>query len=201
MTTSDPAALEAVRARFEEAQTVLEKFMAEEDNLTFVAKLAIEIDAVIRRGGKIISFGNGGSMCDAMHFAEELTGRFRHNRTALPAVAVSDPSHLSCVANDFGYEYVFSRFVEGLGKPGDAVIGLSTSGNSPNVLRAFEAARRMGIRSFALTGKDGGACREAADEYIVVPSDRSERIQEIHIKILHTAIDLAEESLLQSPLL
>ena len=111
----------------------------------------------MRSGGKVISCGNGGSMCDAMHFAEELTGRYRADRLALPAIAISDPSHLTCVGNDHGYEFVFSRFVEAMGQPGDVLLAISTSGNSPNVVRAAQAAKDGGMMVVGLTGKDGGA--------------------------------------------
>ncbi len=147
----------------------------------------------IRSGNKIISCGNGGSHCDAMHFAEELSGRYRDNRRALAAIAISDVSHITCTANDYGFEYIFSRFVEGLGQPGDVLLGISTSGNSANVLRAAEAAKFRGMSVVALTGKDGGELAAFADVEIRVPHyGYADRIQEIHIKIIHVLILLIE---------
>ena len=140
----------------------------------------------IRAGGKVISCGNGGSMCDAMHFAEELTGRYRDDRKALPALSISDPSHLSCVGNDQGYEFVFSRFVEAMGRPGDVLLAISTSGNSPNVVRAAEAV-------VGLTGKDGGSLAGLCAVEVRVPwSGYADRIQEMHIQCIHAFIDHIE---------
>ncbi|MCL4128523.1 UNVERIFIED_CONTAM: hypothetical protein GTU68_052874 [Idotea baltica] len=150
--------------------------------------------ACIKEGGKIFSCGNGGSHCDAMHFAEELTGRYRENRKALPAIAISDASHMSCVSNDFGYDFIFSRFIEGLGKPGDVMLGISTSGNSKNVLRAAEIAKQKKMVVVALTGNNGGELSELADVEIRVPHmGYADRIQEIHIKVIHILINLIEK--------
>ncbi|WP_243409258.1 D-sedoheptulose 7-phosphate isomerase [Kushneria phyllosphaerae] len=147
-----------------------------------------------KHGGKVLSCGNGGSHCDAMHFAEELTGRFRDHRAALPAIVISDPSHLSCVANDYGYEHVFSRYVEALGQPGDVLFGLSTSGNSDTIIRAVDAARERGMHVILLTGKDGGKLAGRADVEIRVPHfGYADRIQEIHIKVIHTIILMVEQ--------
>ena len=140
--------------------------------------------------------GNGGSMCDAMHFAEEWTGRFQKNRAALPAIAFSDPGQLSCIANDFGYEQVFARYVEALGNEGDVLVAISTSGNSPNVLKAVEAARAKRITSVGLLGKGGGEMLDRVDVPILVPhAVWSDRIQEVHIKILHIVIEAVEREL------
>ena len=148
----------------------------------------------IRSGHKIISCGNGGSHCDAMHFAEELSGRYRDDRRALPAIAVSDISHLTCVGNDYGFEFIFSRFVEGLGQAGDVLLGISTSGNSANVIRAVEAARAKGMKVVILSGKDGGKLAGQADVEIRVPHfGYADRIQEVHIKIIHILILLIEK--------
>ena len=147
-------------------------------------------------GGKLLACGNGGSMCDAMHFAEEWTGRFRGNRDALPAIAFSDPSQLSCIANDFGYEEVFSRSVAAYGREGDLLLAISTSGNSPNVLRAVEVARERGIKTVGLLGKGGGRLLEQVDIPIVVPlATTSDRIQEVHIKVIHITIEAVERRL------
>ena len=150
----------------------------------------------IAGGGKIISCGNGGSMCDAMHFAEELSGRFRSDRRALPAVAASDASHLTCTANDYGFESVFSRFVEALGRKGDVLLAISTSGSSPNVVKAVEIARLQGMHTVGLTGKNGGLMAGLCDITICVAhSGFADRIQEVHIKIIHTLIQLIEQKL------
>ena len=185
--------VERIRKSFEDARRVLSAFVDEDDNLSAVDAAAELLSGVLLGGGKILSCGNGGSMCDAMHFAEELTGRFRENRRALAAVAIADPAHLTCVANDFGFEQVFSRYVEAVGKPGDALLAISTSGNSANVLRAVEAARGRGMRVVGLTGKDGGAMRGWCDVDICVPwGGYSDRVQEIHIKVIHILIEEIE---------
>ena len=147
------------------------------------------MSAALKNGNKIISCGNGGSMCDAMHFAEELSGRFRQNRKGLAAVSISDPSHISCVANDFGYDFVFSRYIEALGQSGDVLVGISTSGSSKNVILAVEAAKKKGMKTLVLTGKDGGKLAGLADLEIRAPySEFADRAQEIHIKIIHNFI-------------
>lgn len=148
----------------------------------------------ITAGGKIISCGNGGSHCDAMHFAEELTGRYRDNRRALPAICVSDAAHISCVGNDYGFEFIFSRYVEALGNKGDVLLAISTSGNSANVLNAAKAAKEKGMIVAALTGKEGGKLASLADITINVPyHGYADRIQEVHIKIIHILILLIEQ--------
>jgi D-sedoheptulose 7-phosphate isomerase len=187
--------LEKVKAEFNEAQEVLNKFIAN-DNLMFIAKAAELMIDSIKNGGKIISCGNGGSMCDAMHFAEELTGRFRNDRRALPAVSISDPSYLSCVANDYGYDFVFSRFIEAHGKKGDVLLAISTSGNSKNVLQAIESAKSTGMKVVGLTGRDGGKMATACDVEIRAPhSEYADRAQEIHIKVIHSLILCIEQQL------
>lgn len=143
-----------------------------------------------------MSCGNGGSHCDAMHFAEELTGRYREDRPGYAGIAISDPSHLSCVSNDYGYQYVFSRYLEAVGRPGDVMLGISTSGNSQNIITAIESAKVKGIKVVALTGKDGGKMAGLADVEIRVPYfGYADRIQEIHIKIIHILIMLIEKEL------
>lgn len=191
MSSADP-----IRAAFEEAQATLAAFLAEPACLAGVAAFADAAEATLRRGGKLMSCGNGGSMCDAMHFAEEWTGRFQGARSALPAMAFSDPGQLSCISNDFGYEEVFARSLQAHGREGDLLVCLSTSGNSPNTVRALEEARRMGIPSVALLGKDGGQMRALADVAIVVPlAETSDRIQELHIKVLHACIEAVERAM------
>ncbi len=178
-----------IKHQFEEAKKVLDAFCSNQENLDQVAKAAHLLADALKNGGKIISCGNGGSHCDAMHFAEELTGRFRENRPSLAAIAVSDPSHITCVGNDYGFQYIFSRFVEGVGREGDVLFGISTSGNSANVLEAVLAARKTNMKVVLLTGKDGGKMAGMADVEIRVPHfGYADRIQEIHIKVIHSLI-------------
>ncbi len=180
--------IELIRQEFDEAQRVLAAFNKEESWTAIAVAGQILVDA-LNAGNKVISCGNGGSMSDAMHFAEELSGRFREDRKALAAVAISDPAHLSCVANDYGYARVFSRYVEGLGNPGDVLLAISTSGNSENICLAAEAARAKGMKVIALTGKTGGALAGLCDLEIRSPESAfADRVQEIHIKVIHTLI-------------
>ena len=179
---------------FLEATEILLKF----NNLENISKIESAGKLIVnsfKSGGKVISCGNGGSMCDAMHFAEELTGRYRNDRKPLPALSISDPSHLSCVSNDYGYEFVFSRYVEALGKEGDVLFAISTSGNSKNVLNAISSARKAGMIVVGLTGKDGGAMKDLCDIEIRAPySEFADRAQEIHIKVIHSLIDYIENN-------
>ncbi|WP_338095093.1 D-sedoheptulose 7-phosphate isomerase [Salinicola salarius] len=185
---------EIVRDQMNEAADVLSRFSQDEAQLEAVAQAAELLAARFKAGGKVLACGNGGSHCDAMHFAEELTGRFRDDRRGLPAIAISDPSHLSCVANDFGYEYVFSRYVEAVGRQGDVLFGLSTSGNSETIIKAVEAARAQNMNVILLTGKDGGKLAGLADVEIRVPHfGYADRIQEIHIKVIHSIILMVEK--------
>ena len=194
MSASDP-----IRASFEEARATLEAFLAGPETLASVARFAAAATETLRSGGKLMACGNGGSMCDAMHFAEEWTGRFRKDRAALSAIAFSDPSQLTCIANDFGYDEVFARSVEAYGKKGDLLVALSTSGDSPNILRAIEKAKSKGLATVGLLGKGGGKARALVDVPIVVPlATTSDRIQEIHIKVLHIVIEAVERELFPS---
>lgn len=186
-----------IRQELKEAQQVLDKVLSDSILLQRIGKAAQLMSASINNGGKVISCGNGGSMSDAMHFAEELTGRYRDNRKSLPAIAISDAGYLTCAGNDFGYDKIFSRFVEGMGNEGDVLLGISTSGNSANVIYAVEAAKVKGMKTVVLTGKDGGKLKDLADETIVVPHlGYADRIQEIHIKIIHIWIGLIEKACL-----
>ncbi len=186
---------EQIKANLKEAESVLQQFYSSEKNITAIAAAATAMVKAIQNGGKIISCGNGGSMCDAMHFAEELSGRFREHRRALPAISISDPSHLSCVANDYGYDFVFSRYIEALGKEGDVLLAISTSGNSKNVLEAIHAAKNSGMKIIGLTGKDGGQMASLCDIEIRAPhSSYADRAQEIHIKVIHSLIQAIELS-------
>ncbi|MDF4607279.1 D-sedoheptulose 7-phosphate isomerase [Vibrio parahaemolyticus] len=185
-----------IRSELNEAAEVLNKFLSDDHNIAQIEAAAKMIADSFKQDGKVLSCGNGGSHCDAMHFAEELTGRYRDNRPGYAGIAISDPSHLSCVSNDFGYDFVFSRYVEAVGRKGDVLFGLSTSGNSGNILKAIEAAKAKGIKTIALTGKDGGKMAGLADVEIRVPHfGYADRIQEVHIKIIHIIIQLIEKEM------
>jgi D-sedoheptulose 7-phosphate isomerase len=172
---------------------VLNTFLASESNLQKIEQAAALISASIKSGGKVISCGNGGSHCDAMHFAEELTGRYREARKAIPAICISDASHISCVGNDYGYEFIFSRYIEALGNTGDVLLAISTSGNSANVIRAAQAARDRSMKVVVLSGNTGGKLAPLADVEIRVPyQGYADRIQEMHIKVIHILILLIE---------
>ena len=186
--------LSLIRKELQEAAKVLDGFLKNDDNIAVIEKAAKAFVETINNGGKIFSCGNGGSHCDAMHFAEELTGRYREDRRALPAIAISDPSHITCVSNDFGYESIFSRYIEGLGREGDALLAISTSGNSKNILKAATMAKQRKMKVIALTGKNGGELAELADvEIRVTHMGYADRIQEIHIKVIHILIQLIEK--------
>lgn len=188
--------MEKIKAHFEEAEQVLKTFLSDIRNFEAIEQAGNLLVQAIENDFKIISCGNGGSMCDAMHFAEELSGRYRNDRKALPAISISDPSHLSCVANDFGYEFVFSRMVEAIGRKGDVLFAISTSGSSANILRAIESAKKQGMKVIGLTGKDGGQMASLCDVEIRAPySPYADRAQEIHIKVIHSLIDFAERNL------
>ncbi len=183
-----------IELELNEAVKVLQTFLNQKNNIETIESAARLIGDSIRAGGKIISCGNGGSHCDAMHFAEELTGRYRESRKALPAICISDPSHISCVANDYGFEFVFSRYIEGLGNKGDVLLAISTSGNSANVIRAALAAKAKGMKVIVLSGKEGGELSALADvEIQVAHQGFADRIQEVHIKIIHILILLIEK--------
>lgn len=187
---------ELIRSELNEAAEVLNKFLSDDHNIAQIEAAAKMLAESFKQEGKVLSCGNGGSHCDAMHFAEELTGRYRENRPGYAGIAISDPSHLSCVSNDFGYDHVFSRYVEAVGRQGDVLFGLSTSGNSGNILKAIEAAKAKGMKTIALTGKDGGKMAGAADIEIRVPHfGYADRIQEVHIKIIHIVIQLVEKEM------
>jgi D-sedoheptulose 7-phosphate isomerase len=185
-----------VKAHFLEAKAILDAFLSDDNNFIQIEKAGELMVQSIKNGGKILSCGNGGSLCDAMHFAEELTGRYRDNRQAIPAIAISDVSHMACVGNDYGYEFVFSRYLEALGNKGDVLLAISTSGNSPNVLKAIETAKVKGMKVVGLTGKNGGAMANICDVEIRAPhSSYADRAQEIHIKCIHSLIDYIENHL------
>ena len=185
--------MNSIKKHFQEAQTLLNDFLSNEENFQAIEKAGRLMVEALQRDEKIISCGNGGSMCDAMHFAEELTGRYRDNRPSLAAISISDPSHITCVGNDYGFDAIFSRFVEGMGNKGDVLLAISTSGNSKNVLEAAKAAKSKGMTVVALTGKDGGQLALECDVEIRAPwNDYADRVQEIHIKVIHSLIDYIE---------
>ena len=187
--------MKQIADHFFEASEILLKFNNSE-NFQKIANAGEIMLEALKNGNKIISCGNGGSMCDAMHFAEELSGRYRNDRKALAAVSISDASHISCVGNDYGYEYIFSRYLEALGNKGDVLLGISTSGNSKNVLNAIQVAKEKGIKIIGLTGKDGGLMAEKCDVEIRAPfSKYADRAQEIHIKVIHSLIDYIEKGI------
>jgi len=182
-----------IQQSLRESQDVLAQFLADSSKLDAIETAADCLVEALQQGKKILSCGNGGSHCDAMHFAEELSGRYRENRPALAAMAISDPSHITCVSNDFGYNYIYSRFIEGLGNPGDVLVGISTSGHSANIIEAVKAAKEKGMKVVLLTGKDGGALAGmGAIEIRVDHFGFADRIQEIHIKVIHILIQLIE---------
>jgi len=186
----------SIRAHFEEAERVLKEFLNDSRQIEAVENAGQILVNAFKRGNKVLSCGNGGSMCDAMHFAEELTGRYRDDRKPLPAVAISDPSYLSCVSNDYGYEFVFSRYIEAFGNEGDVLLAISTSGNSKNVINAIEMAINKGVKVIGLTGNDGGKMASLCDVEIRAPkSSYADRAQEIHIKVIHSLIDYVELNL------
>ncbi len=188
--------MEQIKAHFIEAADILNQFLNNENQMSMVQKAGETMVEAIKNGKKIISCGNGGSLCDAMHFAEELTGRYRDNRQALPAISISDVSHMACVGNDYGYEFVFSRYLEALGNDGDVLLAISTSGNSMNIINAIETARKKGMKIVGLTGKDGGKMAQICDIEIRAPfSKYADRAQEIHIKCIHSLIDYIERNI------
>ena len=185
-----------IRKEFHEAQQVLHSFLESDSGLDAIEKAAILLVDSFQNNGKLISCGNGGSMCDAMHLAEELSGRFRADRPALPALAISDPSFISCVLNDYGAEAVFSRYLEGMGFSGDVLVAISTSGSSKNIINAAKVAKEKGMKIIGLTGKNGGELATLCDIEIRAPfSMHADRVQEIHIKVIHSLIHAVESKL------
>lgn len=188
--------MELFTKHLSEAQSLLNQVLSDQSFLLSAQRAGEELVACLRSGGKVISCGNGGSMCDAMHFAEELTGRYRDDRKPIAAMALSDVSHMSCVANDYGFDHVFERGVQAFGKAGDVLLAISTSGNSSNILHAARAAREQGLVVIALTGKNGGHLAELAHVEVRVPwMGYADRIQEIHIKVIHAWMDFIEQNL------
>lgn len=178
-----------------DADRVLNQFISNKVNISNIESAVNLMVDSFNHNGRIFSCGNGGSMCDAMHFSEELSGRFRKERPSLPAMAISDPSHISCVANDYGYEYIFSKYLEAWAQPSDVLLAISTSGNSKNVIEAIKIAKQKGMKVIGLSGKGGGTLKSMVDIAFIVDSDVSDRIQEIHIKCIHIFIEGIERKL------
>ncbi len=186
----------AIRAALTDAQSALQNLLADADTLALIEKAGDLLADTFKNGGRVFSCGNGGSMCDAMHFAEELSGRFRRDRPALAATSISDAGHLSCVSNDYGYEFVFSRYLEAHARAGDVLLAISTSGKSPNVLNAVQTAKAKGVKVIALTGKRESPLTEASDIPLATPAGAyADRVQELHIKLIHIMIELTERRL------
>lgn len=187
--------MKQIADQFSEALATLKEFSTE-SNFKIIAEAGKTLVESFKNEGKVISCGNGGSMCDAMHFAEELTGRYREDRPSIGAISISDPSHIACVGNDYGFDYIFSRYIEGVGRKGDVLLAISTSGNSANVIKAIEAAKAKGMKVIGLTGKDGGKMANMCDVEIRAPHTKyADRAQEIHIKVIHNLIDYVERNL------
>jgi len=188
--------IEHIKTSLAEARATLEAFSNDSHSLQSVAEAAQLLISAFESSGRAFSCGNGGSMCDAMHFAEEFTGRFRLDRPGIAAVAISDPSYISCVANDYGYDQIFSRFLESHGRAGDILLAISTSGKSPSVLNAARVASKLGVRVIGLTGQHGSELASLCDVCIEAPAGRfADRVQEMHIKIIHILIELVERAL------
>jgi D-sedoheptulose 7-phosphate isomerase len=180
---------------FADSVDLLHRFTTDRENLSNVTAAVDLIAQTFRAGNKVLIAGNGGSMCDAMHFAEEFTGRYRKDRRPLPVIAISDPTHISCVANDFGVDQIFSRGVEAYGAPGDVFVGLSTSGNSANIIAACASARKKKLKTVLFLGKDGGRLKKSGDIRFIVPGVTSDRVQEVHMTLLHVIIEGVERKM------
>lgn len=184
-----------IRSSLIEAQTTLNTFIEDDQNIKKIEQsIQLFVDS-FRNKGRVFSCGNGGSMCDSLHFAEELTGRYRKDRAPLPATGISEAGHITCIANDFGFEHIFSRFVEAWGQQGDTLLAISTSGNSANVIKAVEVARSKGMKVVGLLGKDGGKLKSMVDVPLIIPCPITDRIQEVHIKCIHIFIEGIERQL------
>ncbi len=190
-----PTLSDVWKQSFDEARSTLVQFLQDPEQIQKCVRFSELLINTFENDGRVFSCGNGGSHCDAMHFAEEFTGRYRKDRRPLGALALGDPSHVTCVSNDYGFSEIFSRQLIGLARNGDLLLGLSTSGNSENVIKAVLAARDIGVSSICLLGRDGGKLKSLADLAIVIPAQTSDRIQEMHIKLIHTVIETVERRL------
>jgi len=187
--------MDYIKGNFSQTARLIEDFMQDEGNMATLARVIDLLAIAHKQGYKGLVCGNGGSACDAMHYAQELTGRFRADRKALPAISLTDPTHITCVGNDYGFEDIFSRGVQAYGVRGDYLIAISTSGNSPNVIKAVTTAKEMGILTIGLLGKDGGKLKAITDHNFIINAPTSDRIQEVHIIIIHTLIEGIERAL------
>jgi D-sedoheptulose 7-phosphate isomerase len=192
---SGPGIRASLDRSIKEAHDALARFHSDPAQLAALAAISSSLATCFQSGNKVLACGNGGSACDAVHFAEEFTGRFRKHRRALPVIPLTDGAHMSCVANDYGYDEVFARGVEAYGKPGDLLLAISTSGNSPNIVRAVETAKALGMETILLLGKTGGKLKGAGTHEIIVASETTERVQEIHMLALHVLIESVERTL------
>ncbi|KXB51114.1 sedoheptulose 7-phosphate isomerase [Bacteroidales bacterium KA00344] len=184
---------EIIRQTLEEARVELEQFIANPETALSIEQAAVLCAEAMKAGNKILSCGNGGSLCDATHFAEELTGRYRNSRIPLPAISINDPAYMTCVGNDFSFDEIFSRYVEGVGKKGDVLLAITTSGNSGNIVKAVEQARQIGMKIIVLTSVGADRIKQLSDVAVCAPkAAHSDRIQEIHIKVIHLLIQLIE---------
>jgi len=186
---------ELIQSSLSEANILLTRFIEHPDTIEKMTKMAAIIQSIFEKRGRVFVCGNGGSMCDAMHFAEEWTGRFRKDRDPMPVIALGESSHLTCVSNDFGFESVFSRLIQALGHDGDLLIAISTSGNSKNIIKAAQTAKLQRMTVFGMLGKDGGRLKSKCDQYLIAPGTTSDRIQEIHMLVFHVLIEVIEEQM------
>ena len=186
---------ENIRNSYLTAFETVKAFVENEENIEKTEKIAQELAQAYKNGKKSLIAGNGGSNCDAMHFAEEFTGRFRKDRKALPSISISDSSHITCVGNDYGFDFIFAKGVEAFGQEGDFFFGISTSGNSKNIIEAVKSAKERNLKTVALLGKDGGKLKGVCDYEVIIPGETSDRIQEVHIMILHIIIEGVERIL------
>lgn len=184
-----------IKSSLTDAHKTLTTFIEDDKNIDLIGQAIDTFVASFKNGGAVFSCGNGGSMCDSLHFAEELTGRYRKDRAPLPATGISEAGHITCIANDFGFEHIFSRFVEAWGKKNDTLLAISTSGNSANVIKAVEVAKSKGMKVVGLLGKDGGKLKSMVDVALIVDCPITDRIQEIHIKCIHIFIEGIEREL------
>lgn len=184
-----------IQFSLQEAQKTLNTFVEDSANVALIDQAVNTFVNSFKNNGRVFSCGNGGSMCDSLHFAEELTGRYRKDRAPLPATGISEAGHITCIANDFGFEHIFSRFIEAWGQKDDVLLAISTSGNSANVIKAVEVAKSKGMKVVALLGKDGGKLKSMVDVPLIVNNPITDRIQEVHIKCIHIFIEGIERQL------
>lgn len=187
--------MDFINLAYQQARQSLDEFFQNEKQTQLLSEAIHVFVTSFKTDGHVFSCGNGGSMCDSLHFAEELTGRYRKDRRPLPATGIGDAGHITCIANDFGFEHIFSRYIEAWGKKNDALLAISTSGNSANVIKAVETAKAHGMKVVGLLGKDGGKLKSMVDVPLIIPSGITDRIQEVHIKLIHIMIEGIEREL------